>query len=98
IVPVYDVAQILVGAAAPPRKFYLIANRQIDSRKEWTAIPVTGECELANLSPAESGPEQGDGQQDQHTDRPGSATGYVSAGEEPVPVVVVEKLNTVEAR
>src|SRR6478609_4546143 len=26
IVPVCDVAQVLVGPAAPPRKFYLIAN------------------------------------------------------------------------
>lgn len=49
IVPVCDVAHALVGPDAPPRKFYLIANRQFESRKEWTAIPVTGECELTNV-------------------------------------------------
>ena len=53
IVPVCDVAHALVGPDAPPRKFYLIANRQFTLRKEWTAIPVTGECELTNVPPRE---------------------------------------------
>jgi len=51
IVPVCDVAHALVGPDAPPRKFYLIANRQFESRRECTAIPVTGECELASIQP-----------------------------------------------
>jgi chemotaxis signal transduction protein len=34
IVPVCDVAQVLVGPAAPPRKFYLIANCKIGARQE----------------------------------------------------------------
>ncbi|HWR35560.1 MAG TPA: chemotaxis protein CheW [Clostridia bacterium] len=48
IVPVCDVAQVLVGLDAPPRKFYLIATRYFDGGRhtEWTALPVTGECEL----------------------------------------------------
>lgn len=53
IVPVCDVAHALVGPDAPPRKFYLIANRQFTLRKEWTAIPVTGECELTSEQPRE---------------------------------------------
>jgi chemotaxis signal transduction protein len=53
IVPVCDVAQVLIGPDAPARKFYLIATRQFDDGTEWTAIPVTGECELAT---AESRP------------------------------------------
>lgn len=53
IVPVCDVAHVLVGPDAPPRKFYLIANRQFTLRKEWTAIPVTGECELTSEQPRE---------------------------------------------
>jgi len=53
IVPVCDVAPVLVGPDAPPRKFYLIANRQFESRKECTAIPVTGECELTSVRPQE---------------------------------------------
>lgn len=47
IVPVCDVAPALVGADAPPRKFFLIANRRFGQSREWTAIPVSGECELA---------------------------------------------------
>lgn len=46
IVPVLDVAQVVVGPDAPVRKFYLIANRQFQQGMEWTAVPVTGECEL----------------------------------------------------
>ena len=52
IVPVCDVAQVLVGANPPARKFYLIANRRFDAASEWTAIPVSGECELASAQPA----------------------------------------------
>lgn len=47
IVPVCDVAPVLIGPNAPARKFYLIATRRFGSASEWTAIPVTGECELA---------------------------------------------------
>jgi chemotaxis signal transduction protein len=50
IVPVCDVAQVLVGPDAPPRKFYLIANCKIGPRQELTAVPVTGECELASAA------------------------------------------------
>jgi chemotaxis signal transduction protein len=47
IIPVCDVAPVLVGPDAPPRKFYLIATRKFSDTSEWTAIPVSGECELA---------------------------------------------------
>src|ERR1700748_3000809 len=50
IVPVCDVAQVLVGPSAPPRKFYLISNCKIGARQELTAVPVTGECELASAA------------------------------------------------
>jgi chemotaxis signal transduction protein len=81
IVPVWDVAQLLVGPEAPPRKFYLIANRKVDSHMEWTAIPVTGECELASLEPAS--PESG---------LPAYVRGLLVAGEERVAIVDLEKL------
>lgn len=85
IVPVCDVAQVLVGPAAPPRKFYLIANCKLESRQELTAVPVTGECELASASQALL---------------TGSEAPYVSAllamGEEKVPVVALEKLIVAE--
>ena len=48
IVAVCDIAPVLIGPNAPPRKFYLIANRKFASGTEWTAIPVTGECELTS--------------------------------------------------
>jgi chemotaxis signal transduction protein len=85
IVPVCDVAQVLVGPAAPPRKFYLIANCKLESRQELTAVPVTGECELASASQAPL---------------TGSEAPYISAllamGEETVPVVALEKLIAAE--
>jgi len=51
IVPVLDIAQQLAGPAAPPRKFYLIASRKFERGTELTAVPVTGECELASAEP-----------------------------------------------
>ncbi len=50
ILPVFDVAPVLSPAAAPPRRFYLIASRQIEGASEFTAIPVSGECELSTLA------------------------------------------------
>lgn len=46
IVPVCDIAQILIGNNGPARKFYLIASRQFGNTSEPIALPVTGECEL----------------------------------------------------
>jgi chemotaxis signal transduction protein len=46
LVPVCDVGQVLVGSDAPARRFYLIVQPSSAGESEWTAIPVTGECEL----------------------------------------------------
>ena len=46
IIPVLDVAEVLIGPDGPLRKFYLIAAREYAAGNEQTAIPVTGECEL----------------------------------------------------
>jgi chemotaxis signal transduction protein len=46
IIPVLDVAEVLIGPDAPQRKFYLIATRKCANGDEWTAVPVSGECEL----------------------------------------------------
>lgn len=81
IVPVCDVAQALIGPDAPPRKFYLIANRQFDSRTEWTAIPVTGECELTNAVP-----------QQPNSNLPEYVLGVLSLENEIVEVLSLEKL------
>jgi len=47
IVPVCDIAEVLVAPDPPARKFYLIATRHFNGFEEWTALPVSGECELA---------------------------------------------------
>ena len=81
IVPVYDVAQVLVGANAPARKFYLIASREFEGAAEWTAIPVTGECELAS---AEAVARTGA--------LPHYVTGLLSLHDEIVEIVDLEKI------
>lgn len=81
IVPVLDVAQLLVGPEAPPRKFYLITNRKLGSTHESTAIPVTGECELAALNPIAA-----------RAGQPAYVLALLKAGEETIPVVDLEKL------
>ncbi len=48
VIPVYDVAQVLVGDDAPTRKYYLIAKRRFEKGEERTAIPVSGDCELTS--------------------------------------------------
>jgi chemotaxis signal transduction protein len=51
VIPVLDVAQVVVGSNAPARKFYLIASRSFGKEVEVTAIPVSGECELLSGEP-----------------------------------------------
>jgi chemotaxis signal transduction protein len=46
IVPVYDVARILLGRSSSVHRFYLIARRNFPDGPEGSAIPVSGECEL----------------------------------------------------
>lgn len=87
IVPVLDVAQLLIGPDAPPRKFYLIMKRKLDSGREWTAIPVTGECELANLSPVPA-----------QAGHPLYVTGVLMAGDERVQIVDLETLVAEEGK
>jgi chemotaxis signal transduction protein len=48
IVPVCDVAARLIGKGLISRRFYLIAQRHYNEKREWLAVPVTGECELIN--------------------------------------------------
>jgi chemotaxis signal transduction protein len=48
IVPVYDVAPVLCGRESSVHRFYLIAERAFGKGSEASAIPVNGECELAN--------------------------------------------------
>jgi chemotaxis signal transduction protein len=51
IVPVADLAPVLIGPNGPERKFYLVVNRAVNGKTIRMAIPVTGECELADAEP-----------------------------------------------
>jgi chemotaxis signal transduction protein len=57
VVPVYDVAPLLTGRESSLHRFYLVANLAIGGEHEPSAIPVTGECELASgdVRPREQG-------------------------------------------
>ncbi len=48
IVPVCDVAKVLIGTTLIARRLYLVAVRHYGTQTEWVALPVTGECELIN--------------------------------------------------
>jgi chemotaxis signal transduction protein len=48
IVPVYDVSRVLCGRESSVHRFYLVARRTFGNESEAGAIPVNGECELAN--------------------------------------------------
>jgi chemotaxis signal transduction protein len=48
IVPVYDVSRVLCGRESSVHRFYLVARRDFGNESEASAIPVNGECELAN--------------------------------------------------
>jgi len=87
VIPVCDVAEVLVGADAPPRKFYLIAKRKFAEADERAAIPVTGDCELAN---SELLPRTGE--------LKSYVRGLLSLPEEIVEVLDLETLMTEEAR
>jgi chemotaxis signal transduction protein len=81
IVPVCDVAEVLIGPDAPARKFYLIAMRSFGAISERIALPVTGECELVKAQ----------------TEAPSSGsseyvTGVLRLGEETVEIVDLEQL------
>lgn len=81
ILPVVDVAAVLIGPEAPVRKFYLILNRTVKGKVSRTAIPVTGECELAE---AEQLPATGK--------LPPYVSGLLSFKDEIVEVLDIERL------
>ena len=87
VVPVCDVAPVLVGPHAPARKFYLIANRSFGSVRERTAIPVTGECTLTS---SELLPPTGK--------LPSHVSGLLSLDDEIVEVLDLERLASTEVR
>lgn len=87
VIPVCDVAQVLVGRDAPAMKFYLIAKRKFETMEERAAIPVSGDCELTN---SELLPRTGE--------LAGYVRGLLSLPDEIVEVVDLETLMMEDAR
>src|SRR5580704_6885904 len=81
IVPVYDVAPLLTGRESPLHRFYLVAEVGHGAEREPSAIPVTGECELAS----------GD-LQPRAADDPDYFTGKLLFGDQQVDVLNLESL------
>ncbi len=81
VVPVYDVAPILLGRSASQHRFYLIALRDFGKVSEPSAIPVDGECELASaeIQPPDAG-------------QPAYVSGRLTLGGESVDVLDLEAL------
>src|SRR5438045_9417426 len=50
IIPVLDVAEVLIGPDAPTRKFSLIATRECPNGAAWTATPGTGAANMKNVA------------------------------------------------
>ncbi len=48
VIPVCDVVGLLGETNAPVCRFYLVAEWEEGSTRDWCAIPVAGECELTN--------------------------------------------------
>jgi chemotaxis signal transduction protein len=58
ILPIWDLALTLVGNSTPARKYYLVIRRNF-AGEEWTAVPVSGECQMLHaemLPPPETSP------------------------------------------
>lgn len=83
IVPVYDVAPILIGRASGTHRFYLIASRFFGRVAEPSAIPLHGECELATGEVFSAA-----------SDAPPYITGTLVASGERIPVLDLEALVT----
>ena len=87
IVPVADIASALIGPEVPERKFYLIVNLSARGKVTRAAVPVTGECELAE---AERLPASGK--------LPPYVSGLLSFNDEIVEVLDLERLMAAEVR
>jgi chemotaxis signal transduction protein len=80
ILPVYDAGSLLLGKEASGQQFYLVA-RCAGNKKELSAIPVSGECEMANGKI-----------QLPDSDRPAYVAGTLVIGEDSVDVLNLEAL------
>ncbi|HEV2289598.1 MAG TPA: chemotaxis protein CheW [Candidatus Acidoferrales bacterium] len=85
VVPVCDVSQLFGEGSPMPGRFYLVAEWKIGKVRDWCAIPVVQECELANAesySPIDASAET----------RAAHVVGTLRAGEEEIEVLDMGKL------
>jgi chemotaxis signal transduction protein len=86
VVPVCDVTQLFGENASAASRFYLIAEWKDQNERDWCAIPVCGECELASASLETVQPE------DSASEHPFFVTGAISVEREKIEVVNLAKL------
>ena len=85
VVPVCDVRKLFGEEAPSAGRLYLIAEWQEGGVRDWCAIPVAGECELAcaeSLAPAIG----------ESNERAGFVSGVIPVGDENVEVVDLSRL------
>lgn len=85
ILPVWDVASTIAGTSTAARKYYLVTRRNFTG-EEWTAIPVSGQCQML--------------QAEMQLPPDGSAMhvqGLLLLGEEQVEVLDLDRLSTLGA-
>jgi chemotaxis signal transduction protein len=80
ILPVYDAGSLLLGKEESGQQFYLVA-RCAGEKQELSAIPVSGECEMATGKVEQPG-----------RDCPAYVAGTIMIGEESVEVLNLEAL------
>ena len=54
MIPVCDVAELLIGTRLSTRRFFLLATRRFGAQLDWIAVPVSGECELVTTDMVEA--------------------------------------------
>lgn len=85
VVPVCDVSSMLGETTAPVFRFCLIAEWHAGNARDWCAIPVAGECELASGETAVEVDRNAE-------NREPHITGSIQVGEERIEIVDLGKL------
>jgi hypothetical protein len=80
ILPIWDVAQALVGKSVVAREYFLVTRRNF-AGQEWTAVPVSGECQMIHAE-----------MQPRPDASPAHVCGLLSVGEQQVEVLDLGRL------
>lgn len=85
VVPVCDVGRLLGERNESIGRFHLIAEWQAGDTRDWCAIPVAGECELASAEAAVQGEDNTENQEPY-------ITGSLQIGEDRIQILDLGKL------